>query len=466
MDDNKKYKKRNEQKNYKPWYEKVSIWIGIVAGICTIAAFIHTSNQSSNIDAKINSVNCEITTGNQFTIDNNSKNETIQIQENDSNMNAYINAYINEVISSIYSDNEIVPDEYITESFDIDSLETASYVKIRVRNNSTGYPTWNNITSINDGEQIEFQIEYKNTSEYKQNNVTISNLLPENVKYVEGTLKKHDVTNPSGININPDELFTEKGVNIGNFMPGANTYINFIVEVIDADWSNGTKTLINEFKYKIGTEKYIISKNYAYGSLSGWGPERSTYTMAKPADHAVFNSITDNAAIGDERDFVRIAEKNSGTAFSSEITIEPNKQYIVLIYFHNNASATYNDKEHNYIGFAENTRVYSIFPSSLEKEEKQAVFGFISSTNTEPKVVWDSAIITAGEAVTLHYIPDSAKIYNSKKADKSILPISLFSSEGTLIGSNVLNGLIPGCDEYAGMVIYTIQTMPMENKYE
>lgn len=75
--------------------------------------------------------------------------------------------------------------------------------------------------------------------------------------------------------------------------------------------------------------------------VSAWGPERPMYTMNAPADHVVFNSISDNSSLGDERDFVRIVEKDSGKAFTSELEIEAGKEYIVSIYYHNNASATY-----------------------------------------------------------------------------------------------------------------------------
>lgn len=57
-------------------------------------------------------------------------------------------------------------------------------------------------------------------------------------------------------------------------------------------------------------------------SVMAWGPERPTYTMAQPAKSATFNSITDNAAVGDERDFVRIAEAGSGRTFTSELIVE------------------------------------------------------------------------------------------------------------------------------------------------
>ncbi len=197
-------------------------------------------------------------------------------------------------------------------------------------------------------------------------------------------------------------------------------------------------------------------------SALAWGPDRPTYTNQSPADHATFNSITDNAAVGDERDFVRIEEKNSGRPYSSKITLEAGKQYEVYIYYHNNASATYNDDKHNYAGVASDVRLASSFPLQLAAGEEGEVSGVISWTtladrNTKQEV-WDEAWITATEDMTLHYVTGSAKIYNGGNANGSVLSTNLFSEQGTYLGYNELNGAVPGCDEYAGQVVYTIQT--------
>lgn len=196
--------------------------------------------------------------------------------------------------------------------------------------------------------------------------------------------------------------------------------------------------------------------------VNAWGPERPTYTMEHPAEKAVFNSITDNAAIGDERDFVRIAEVDSGKNFTSELIIEPDKDYIVMIYYHNDASATFNDAAHNRVGFAENVHMSSFFPSKLDKGERGKVEGVITASNTNPTSVWDEAYITAREAMTLEYIEGSAVIRNQKVSDGTLLSTKLFTDEGVLLGTNSLNGLVPGCDEYAGQVFYRIHTTGVE----
>ena len=192
-------------------------------------------------------------------------------------------------------------------------------------------------------------------------------------------------------------------------------------------------------------------------SLPGWGPERPTYTNEEPADHAVFNSITDNPAVRDERDFVRIEEKSSGRPYSSDITIEAGKQYEVYIYYHNNASSSYNDEEHDYAGVARDVRLAASFPGELSAGDTGIVSAAISAGNTEPEAVWDGAYITAEEDVTLSYVEGTAKIYNDWDVNGSVLSESLFSEEGTFLGLNELNGVILGCDEYSGSIVYTIQ---------
>lgn len=213
----------------------------------------------------------------------------------------------------------------------------------------------------------------------------------------------------------------------------------------------------------LGLAAFLATSLSLVAPTLAWGPERPTYTNAAPATKAVFNSITDNAAVGDERDFVRIAEKDTGDVYVSELTIEPGKQYEVYIYYHNDASETFNDAAHGYAGVARDVRLASAFPHELAKGERQAVTGKITASNTDPAAVWDEAYVTAKEAMTLHYVTGSAKIYNGWGVNGAVLPTSLFSETGTFLGLNELNGVILGCAPYSGQVVYTIQTEAIED---
>lgn len=205
----------------------------------------------------------------------------------------------------------------------------------------------------------------------------------------------------------------------------------------------------------------FVTISYIFLSLQcvlAWGPERPTYTMENPADHVTFNSITNNSAIGDEREFVRIVDKAAGGKYVTEMEIEANKDYEVYIYYHNNASRTLNDKAHNYKGVAYNTKLATDFPSKLAAGERGQVYASISSPTATPEKVWDEAFITAKEDMTLHYVTGSAKIHNSWDTNGAIVPTYMFSPEGTYLGMNELNGMIFGCGKFSGHIIYTIRT--------
>lgn len=190
-----------------------------------------------------------------------------------------------------------------------------------------------------------------------------------------------------------------------------------------------------------------------------WGPERQTYTNASPADHVQFNSITDNAAIGDERDFVRIAEVTDGTNFvwKNEMTVTPGKTYAIMIYYHNNAASNLNSQG---TGMAVNARVTSKFPATVSKAGKGEVYARISADNATPTAVWDEAYFTStSEAeVVLRYVTASATLYNQGEANGTKLSnTALFGDQGVLLGYNQLIGNLPGCAEYSGQIVYYVR---------
>ena len=203
-------------------------------------------------------------------------------------------------------------------------------------------------------------------------------------------------------------------------------------------------------------------------TASAWGPERTTFTMESPATYPTFNSITNNPTIGDERDFVRVGEIDAEvTDLGNTVEVVPGRQYLVYIYFHNNASSTYNDSAHNNSGVAWKTRLASSFSTVLTPEEKGSITATITAENSDPLSVWDEAYMTtSSEKVLLHYVAGSAKIYNDWKANGSVLSTSLFTEEGTLLGLNALNGVIPGCEEYHGIVTYVLQAEALDGSIE
>ncbi len=180
-------------------------------------------------------------------------------------------------------------------------------------------------------------------------------------------------------------------------------------------------------------------------TLFAWGPTRPTYTMASPADHITFNSITDNPNIGDERNFVGIRETGTSNAWSDDMTVVSGKQYTVRMYVHNNAAANLNLTA---------TGVTAMFNLPVTTGKSIQVSGYLNSSNATPGEVYDHAIFNSAEDFNLAYVSGSLRYENNVSTFS--LPESIFTSSGALLGYNSMNGNIPGCVQYAGYVSFTV----------
>ena len=190
-------------------------------------------------------------------------------------------------------------------------------------------------------------------------------------------------------------------------------------------------------------------------SVFAGGPaNRPTFTSAKPADYVVFNAITDNPEHGDERNFVLIREAGVGT-YVNELKLQPGKEYEVYSYYHNNAKSSLNTGEGT--GIAQNVRMSADVPTIGKPGERGKISTSITSTNANPAKVWDEAYITTDSEVAIRYVPASAKITSGGAVNGKTLSESLFSTTGTFIGYNELNGILPGCADYAGYVVYKLK---------
>jgi len=188
-----------------------------------------------------------------------------------------------------------------------------------------------------------------------------------------------------------------------------------------------------------------------------WGPSRGTYTMASPADHIVFNSITDNNnEVGDERYFVS-ASPYTGNAssnyWSDKTEVEDGKEYVVRMYVHNNAASNLNL-------IAENVKAYVVLPT--DAATSITVSGKVSSTNATPTTVWDETTFVSknGEKFNLAYVDGTAKYYNTKDGKLRTFTLNannLLTSTGATLGYDQMDGKIPGCIQYSGYVTFHVK---------
>lgn len=221
------------------------------------------------------------------------------------------------------------------------------------------------------------------------------------------------------------------------------------------------KRVVNGIKPVVGIV-YLLSLCLMGGSAYAWGPERQTYTNEHPASYATFNSITDNVAVGDERNFVRVREIGTEKPYSDEVEVTPGKEYEVYIYYHNNAASNTNSTG---FGMATNSRVATSFPATLNAGSRGTINGVLTWSYVTPEApntpkdgkVWDEAYLTSKtDGISMKYKPNSAVIHNGGSANGTILPTALFTEKGTPIGYNKLAGTIPGCAEYSGYITYIL----------
>ncbi|MDE6995275.1 MAG: DUF11 domain-containing protein [Lachnospiraceae bacterium] len=122
-----------------------------------------------------------------------------------------------------------------------------------------GDDEWKYTVAAQIGDEVEFQIQYRNNGEHVHENVMIKDILPENLQYIKGTTKLFNSNHPNGMDILSDTI-TDYGINIGHYDKGANAYVRFTAEVVDKSLQCGSNTLVNWSQCGIGS---ITLQDYA-----------------------------------------------------------------------------------------------------------------------------------------------------------------------------------------------------------
>ena len=222
---------------------------------------------------------------------------------------------------------------------------------------------------------------------------------------------------------------------------------------------------------------FIMSKIItvsAWGDNSGIQGGRPGYTMQQIddgilGDKIVFNSITNNpnlgeGANGDERKFVGAREYNDANTESpfrsDSLKVEDGKEYVIRMYVHNNSPRGRQ-------AIARDVRAFFNVPNIPSKTMK--VTGYITAPNATPTEYWDHVNLTSDTAFHLQYIEGSATLVNNvlDKNDKATGQIKrttlsdniVKDTNGVLIGSESLNGEIPGCYPFSQLATIRVKAV-------
>lgn len=221
------------------------------------------------------------------------------------------------------------------------------------------------------------------------------------------------------------------------------------------------KNLLTTLRYvpsRFGVVAAVMLATVGAAVTFAWGPDRPTYTMAQPADHVTFNSITDNPNYGDEREFVIIRDLTTGSSYDDVANLVPGHEYQVQVYVHNNAHPDLNASGK---GVAKDTNVRVAVPASVTGSD--TVDGFVQASNATPAQVWDTAELKSATKVDLEYVSGSAHL--STNSQQVNLPDSILST-GVKIGDKDMSGDWRGCLEYAGAVTFKFRVKtPPTNEF-
>lgn len=189
-----------------------------------------------------------------------------------------------------------------------------------------------------------------------------------------------------------------------------------------------------------------------------WGPNRATFTIEQPAQYVTFNSITNNPGHGDERNFMLVRDKDAPNAsYADEISLTGGKEYVVYVYYHNNAASNYNASGQ---GVAKDAYARAEIPG-IVKTGGAGVKGaaYVGASNANPTSVYDDVTFknTTGTDIALRYIPGSTTIHSKGSVNNTTLADTILGSSGVKLGYNALDGVLPGCHEYAGYLTFRVK---------
>jgi len=198
----------------------------------------------------------------------------------------------------------------------------------------------------------------------------------------------------------------------------------------------------------------IASETAGWSSAQLRGPlDRPTFTLQRPADYIVFNSMLGNPAVlngsGDERDFVLLSPNRDIHNLTNELIITCDGQEVYIAAFiHNNQSSRYNAVT----GPAQNVHISFEIPSGpivSGGRNVMPIIGTISSVSANPIGVWDNATVVASQPFSIVPIEDTAQFAQVGQ------PIRAIANPAVDGGTNL--GDIFGCTEYQGWVTFRVR---------
>lgn len=194
----------------------------------------------------------------------------------------------------------------------------------------------------------------------------------------------------------------------------------------------------------------------------GWGPERKMYSIKRPAEYTVLNSLKDNPAAGDERNFVsvkRLGETDS--SYSDVIGVRAGDELVVMAYVSNGASDNLG------VAAAVHGLTARLYLPAAGTDHSLAV----TYRGENAAEVWDGASVITPEQSELVYVAGSAEFHTASASGGSYTAKdSAFErGEEMSLGHQKQDGLLPvgrlddGSEIGNGYLTFRVKVEPQES---
>lgn len=124
-----------------------------------------------------------------------------------------------------------------------------------VRQTNHNNAAWKEEANVKVGDKIDIRLQYKNTSDSTQNDVAARIVLPDGLRFVEGSGRLINSSHPDGVPLEGDYLVSN-GVVVGNYEPNESAQIILTAEVTKDGLSEINNTL--KSYVQIGINSFIM----------------------------------------------------------------------------------------------------------------------------------------------------------------------------------------------------------------
>lgn len=136
---------------------------------------------------------------------------------------------------------------------------TRSPFKVDIESRISGEKSWCENETVQIGDTIQYQITFVNSrgiigkllEKFASNNnlnivskdIMIRAVLPTNMEYIKGSTVLYDSNHHDGITLQEDDIVSD-GINVGDYLINANSYVRFSCRVVDFSLCEGKNELV------------------------------------------------------------------------------------------------------------------------------------------------------------------------------------------------------------------------------